>query len=272
MKLLFWRRDPIPVLELHGLIATRAGALNIQAIGPLIARAIATAGRGGTLIVDIESPGGSPVQSDLIAGRIRRLADKEGVKVRTVIGEVGASGGYWLACAGDHITAHPMSIVGSIGVIGGGFGFPEALARLGVERRIYKAGENKARLDPFSAERPADITFVAGLMENLHTRFKDWVRSRRAGKLTADEAAIFDGGYMLGEQALALGLVDGLGDLDSVLREVGGANARARVFRPRRRRFLGRLTRMAARGVVEAGLDVLEERAAQPSLRISLGS
>ncbi len=255
MRLLFWRPRPIPVLELHGTLAARPGALNIAAYGRLIAAAVAAAGTGGVLLLDIDSPGGSPVQSDLIAARIRARAAERRVRVIAVIGEVGASGGYWLACAGDEVVANAMSVVGSIGVVGGGFGAPEALARLGIERRIYTAGENKRRLDPFSPERPQDRAFVQSLLDELHGRFKDWVRTRRAGRLPADEALVFDGGWMTGARAKELGLVDRLGDLDAVLRELGGAKARAATFRPRRPGWLARLPRMMAREVVAAVVE-----------------
>jgi signal peptide peptidase SppA len=254
MRLLFWRRRPVPVLELHGTLAARVGALNIAAYGKLIDAAVAAAGDGGTLLLDIESPGGSPVQSDLIAARIRRQAEEKKVRVIAVIGEVGASGGYWLACAADEIVANPMSVVGSIGVIGGGFGLGTALARLGLQRRRYTAGANKARLDPFSPEKPEDVVFVRELLAELHERFKAWVRTRRGKKLPQDEEKVFDGGWMLGERALALGLIDRLGDLDAEVRRIGGAKARAAVFRPGRRGLLGRLPRLVA----EALLDVLE--------------
>jgi signal peptide peptidase SppA len=257
----FWRPRPIPVLELHGTLTTRLGALNIAGYGRLIEAAVAAAADGGTLLLDIESPGGSPVQSDLIASRIRRLAGERKVRVIAVIGEVGASGGYWLACAGDEIVANPMSVVGSIGVIGGGFGLGGALARLGVSRRLYTAGANKGRLDPFTPERPQDVAFVRELLGQLHERFKAWVRTRRGAALTGDEAAIFDGGWMLGERALALGLIDRLGDLDAEVRRLGGAKARALVFRPGRRGLLSRLPRLLAETVVEA-LDT----AARPRL------
>ena len=168
MRLMFWRRPTVPVLELHGLIATRPGTLSAASVGPLIERAVAAAARVGTLVLDIESPGGSPVQSDLIATRIRRRAEEKGVRVVAVIGEVGASGGYWLACAADEILANAMSVVGSIGVIGGGFGLQGLIGRFGVERRLYTAGENKARLDPFSPERPQDVAFVRALLDDLH--------------------------------------------------------------------------------------------------------
>jgi signal peptide peptidase SppA len=259
MKLFPWRAPRIPVLRLHGTLSARA-ALNIEAIGPLIDRACKEAGKDGTLLLDIDSPGGSPVQSELIASRLRRRAEALNITLRAVIGEVGASGGYWLACAADEIVAHPMSVVGSIGVIGGGFGLNEAIARIGVQRRIYTAGKNKARLDPFSPERPEDVAFTRALLDDLHEVFKAWVRTRRGARLTADEDTIFDGSWMLGDKALAAGLVDRLGDLDSEVKSIGGKRARANVIRPRRRGLLGRLPRLAA----ETTLDVLEERLSSP--------
>ncbi len=254
-RLAFWRGPQINVVELHGLIAPRSGLLNARGAEPLIERAFAAA-RGRPVVLDIDSPGGSPVQSDLIASLIRRRAAKARVEVHAVIQDVGASGGYWIACAADRIWANPMSIVGSIGVRGGGFGFDDLIARLGVERRLYTAGANKARLDPFLPERPEDVAFTQGLLDELHERFKGWVRARRAGRLKADEAALFDGSFMLGERALTLGLVDALGDVDSVVRELGGERAKPRVLRPRPRGLLRRLPLLAAHAI----LDAAEER------------
>jgi ClpP class serine protease len=254
-RLLPWRRPRINVVELHGLIAPRAGAVGIGTMAPLIDRAFRTA-RGQPVILDIESPGGSPVQSDLIAALVRRRADEHDVRVHAVIREVGASGGYWLACAADEIHANPMSIVGSIGVRGGGFGFPDMLARFGIERRLYTAGSNKARLDPFSPEKPEDVAFVQELLDALHERFKAWVRSRRGDRLKGDEAALFDGSFMLGERALQCGLIDGLADIDGLVRKLGGERMKTRVLRPRRRGLLRRLPGL----VVDALLDAIEER------------
>jgi signal peptide peptidase SppA len=261
-RLLFWRRPRISVVEMHGLIAPRPGAVSMGTMAPLIDRAFRSA-RGRPVILDIESPGGSPVQSDLVAALIRRRAEEHKVGVHAVIREVGASGGYWLACAADQIYANAMSIVGSIGVRGGGFGFPDMLTRIGVERRLYTAGANKARLDPFSPEKPEDVAFVQELMDDLHERFKTWVRTRRGERLKSDEAALFDGSFMLGERALQVGLIDGLTDIDSLVRELGGAKARAKVFRPRRRGLLRRLPGM----MVNALLDVIEERSWRIELR-----
>jgi ClpP class serine protease len=261
IKLKFWQAPRIGVIELHGMLAPRPGMLNIASHGDLIDRAFRAA-RGAPVILDIDSPGGSPVQSDLIAARIRRRADEAKVKVHAVIQEVGASGGYWLACAADVIHANPMSIVGSIGVRGGGFGLTDLIARVGVERRMYTAGTNKARLDPFSPERPEDVAFIQALLDDLHVRFKDWVRARREGKLLADEATVFDGSFMLGERALEHGLIDGFADLDSLVRELGGKGAKPQIFRPRKRGLLSRLPRIA----VDAVLDAAEERRARIDL------
>jgi ClpP class serine protease len=215
------------------------------------------------VVLDIESPGGSPVQSDLIATEIRRLADKHKVRVHAVIRDIGASGGYWLACAADEIHANPMSIVGSIGVRGGGIGVPALMARLGIEHRLYTAGNNKARFDPFAPERPEDVVFARELMDDLHTRFKAWVRSRRGARLTPDEAAIFDGGFMLGARARELGLIDGFGDVGAVVRQLGGDKAVAQRFAPAKPGLLRRLPRLA----VDAALDAMEARAGRIELR-----
>ncbi|HEX4173304.1 MAG TPA: S49 family peptidase [Acetobacteraceae bacterium] len=262
-RLLPWRRPRINVVEIHGLIAPRPGAVSVGTMAPLINRAFRSA-RGQSAVLDIESPGGSPVQSDLIAALIRRRAQEHNVRVHAVIREVGASGGYWLACAADEIHANPMSIVGSIGVRGGGFGFPDMLARFGIERRLYTAGTNKARLDPFSPEKPEDVAFVQELLDALHERFKAWVRERRGGRLKVDEAALFDGSFMLGERGLEVGLIDGFSDIDSLVRQLGGEKARARVFRPRRRGLLRRLPGL----LIDALLDAVEER----SWRTGLGA
>jgi signal peptide peptidase SppA len=258
-RVLFWRRPRINVVELHGLITPRAGALNVTTAAPLIDRAFSSA-RGKPVILDIESPGGSPVQSDLIATLIRRRAEHHKVTVHAVIREVGASGGYWLACAADEIHANRMSIVGSIGVRGGGFGVPNLMQRMGVEYRLYTAGENKARFDPFHPERPEDVAFARDLLDTLHARFKEWVRTRRGARLKDDDASVFDGSFMLGERALELGLIDGLGDLDALVRQLGGERAMARRFAPRRRGLLRRLPRLA----VDAVLDAVEERSWRP--------
>jgi signal peptide peptidase SppA len=251
-RLLFWRRPRVPVIRLHGLLSTRGGSLNSETCAPLIKRAFLAGRKCGYVVLDIDSPGGSPVQSDLIATLIRRHADKTGVKVLAVIQDVGASGGYWLACAADEILANQMSVVGSIGVLGRSFGVVGLIERLGIEARTHTAGTNKVRLDPFKPQSIEDVEFVQRMLDELHDRFKDWVRSRRGDRLVGDEATFFDGSWFLGRRARELGLLDGFGDLDAVVRQVGGDRAVARVFRPRRRGFLGRLPQSVLNAVLEA--------------------
>jgi len=260
--MLFWRKPRISVIELHGIIAARPGALSATSAAPLIEKAFASAG-ANPVILDIESPGGSQVQSDLIATLIRRQADTRKVRVHAVIREVGASGGYWLACAADEIHANPMSIVGSIGVRSGAFGVPALMQRLGVERRIYTAGANKARFDPFSPERPEDAAFAQELVDALHVRFKDWVRSRRGARLKGAASEVFDGSFMLGDRALELGLIDSFSDVDGLVRQLGGERMRSRRFGVKRRGLLSRLPRLG----IDAVLDALEDRAWRMDLR-----
>ena len=216
------------------------------------------------MILDIESPGGSPVQSDLIAGHDPQpCATGQGVRVHAVIREVGASGGYWIACAADEIHANPMSIVGSIGVVGGGFGFPDLLGGLASSGGSIPPGPTRlgwtrsARKSRRMSRSPSD------LMEKLHGRFKDWVRTRRGRRLRAPEDSVFDGGYMLGEQAVAAGLIDGLSTVEELVASLAGERARARRIAPKRPRLALRLPRLA----VDALLDAVEERAWRIDLR-----
>jgi len=258
-----WGKVKIPVVALRGVIAARVGSVNLDSCTGPIDRGFALAKKCGHLVLAIESPGGSATQSDLIGQLIRRRAAETGVKVTAVIGDVGASGGYWLACAADDIRANRLSIVGSIGVITGGFGLDKLIERWGIERRLFTAGENKARMEMFSPLRPQDIEFTKEILEEAHGMFKSWVRERRGARL-GPEDAVFDGGYMLGEKAKTLGLIDGFGDVDMVVRELGGDDAKAVWLKAKRPRGLMRLI---SRSAVEAALDVAEERVITPGLR-----
>jgi signal peptide peptidase SppA len=259
-----WSKPKIPVLQLSGMIAARPGMINIEAYAPVIERGFALAKKSGNLILAIESPGGSAAQSDLIGQFLIRRAKETNVKITAIIGDTGASGGYWLACAADRILANRLSIVGSIGVVTGGFGLDQFITRYGIERRIFTAGENKRRNDMFSPLRPEDEVFTRELLDEAHAMFKAWVRTRRGERLTGAEDKIFDGGYMLGERALTLGLIDGFGDVDSVVKELGGAKAKPVWLKPKRPRGLLRFFMQSA---VESALDVAEERSAAPQLR-----
>ncbi len=216
----------------------------------------------------VNSPGGSPVQSALIARRIRALAEEKKVPVFAFAEDVAASGGYWLLTAADEIYADESSIIGSIGVISAGFGFPAVLDRLGVERRVYASGRNKAALDPFQREKPEEVKYLRAIQEEIHEAFREQVRGRRAGKLKASEEELFDGRFWTGTTAAELGLVDGIGDLRSVLRERFGDKVKLHLVSdsgPWWRRWMG-LTHMR-RSPLETGdwagalVDAIEERA-----------
>jgi len=208
-------RSVVSVMRLHGVITPAMGpmarsVLNIGVLEPVLKRAFAVDRLVGVALV-INSPGGSATQSALIADRIRGLAEEHQVPVLAFCEDVAASGGYWLACAGDEIYAHATSLVGSIGVVSHSFGLVGLLDRLGVERRVHTAGSNKVRLDPFLPEKAEDVEWLTGLQGELHELFQDWVRSRRGDKLNGSAEELFTGEVWTGKKAKELGLVDGLG-------------------------------------------------------------
>jgi len=238
-------RDPAPViavLRLHGVIG-RLGpgnsGLTLEKLEKFIDRAFATR-HVKTVVLSVNSPGGSPVQSALIAGRIRQLATEKDVPVVAFAEDVAASGGYWLACAADEIFADTNSIVGSIGVISSGFGFPQVLERLGIERRVHTAGKRKGMLDPFQPEVPEDIARLKSIQADMHDSFKNYVRERRGEKITALDADLFDGDIWTGSQALSLGLIDGLGDLRTIIRKLFGDRVKICTVNPSSSGFLRR--------------------------------
>lgn len=229
------RATIVPVVRLQGVIAAdqRSGRLNIAGVGPLLKRAFEIKSAPAVAIV-VNSPGGSPVQSRLIAKRIRDLAGETGKPVLVFVEDAAASGGYFIATAGDEIIADPSSIVGSIGVIMAGFGFVGALEKLGVERRVHTAGRNKSTLDPFLPEKPEDIERIKSLELDIHQVFIDWVKARRAGRLKAPDDALFTGEFWSGGRGLELGLVDALGDLHQTLRDRYGPDVELRRIEPKR--------------------------------------
>jgi signal peptide peptidase SppA len=271
-------RNPPPVvavLRLNGIIQARiggvprSGGLSLAGLADTIDRAFEMSNLKAVAL-SINSPGGSPVQSALIHRRIRQLAAEKQVPVLAFAEDVAASGGYWLALSGDEIYAEETSILGSIGVVSAGFGFPELLKRLGIERRVHTAGESKRMLDPFLEQRPDDIERLKRLQLEIHDSFKDIVRARRAGKLKAEDPDLFTGEIFTGRRALALGLIDGIADLRSTLRARYGERVRLRLVEPRRPRALFRIPFMT-RGSMPADwvgtmmhevIDGLEERAA----------
>lgn len=262
----------IPVIRLHGAIMAGGSqfrpALNLATAAPLLEKAFAVKD-APAVAISVNSPGGSPVQSRLIYQRIRDLALEKKKRVLIFVEDVAASGGYMIALAGDEIIADPTSIVGSIGVVSGGFGFPELLKKIGVERRVYTAGENKVMLDPFQPEKEQDIAFLKNLQLDIHDTFIQMVKARR-GQMLADDPDIFSGLFWTGRRGLELGLIDGLGDLRGEVRKRYGDKARLELIQPARSLFGRRQPGAAVSGAMveplaasaAAGLaEAIEERA-----------
>lgn len=216
----------VPVVRLNGIIAAAArfgGGLNDAALAPVLERAF-TRGKPKAVALAINSPGGSPAQSSLIAARIRRLAAKEGVPVHAFVEDVAASGGYWLAAAADHIWVDATSIVGSIGVISSGFGLHDLIGRYGIERRVHTAGRSKSQLDPFRPEDPEDVARLDAILADLHETFIDHVTARRGDRLQSDD--LFTGEFWTGRRAVELGLADGVAHLVPKMQEIYGEKVR----------------------------------------------
>jgi signal peptide peptidase SppA len=258
---LFGRGGPIvPVVRLHGVIAadSRPGRLNISNVAPLLDRAFAIKPAPAVAIV-VNSPGGSPVQSRLIFKRIRDLAEKHGKPVLVFVEDAAASGGYFIAVAGDEIIVDPSSIVGSIGVIAASFGFVEALQKLGVTRRVYTAGKNKSTLDPFLPEKAEDVERIKTFELDVHNVFIDVVKSRRGERLKGGDD-LFTGEWWTGLRGVELGLADSVGDLYGTLRQRYGEAVRMKVIAPKRPLFS--LPRFGiAAGIVGDAAAAIEDRA-----------
>jgi serine protease SohB len=241
----------VPVVRLTGVIGfstpLRPG-LTISSVARPLERAFSIRNAKAVALA-INSPGGSAVQSHLIHRRIRALADETKLPVVAFVEDVAASGGYMIACAADEIVCDPSSIVGSIGVIGGTFGFPKLMEKVGIERRLYTSGERKAMLDPFLPEKPEDVERLRTIQRDIHESFIALVKARRAGKLDSRETALFSGEYWTGNLAKTLGLVDALGDLRSALRERYGDKVRMPLVSDRG--FFGR----RVPGVGQSGWD-----------------
>jgi len=255
-----FRRDGavVPVVRLAGTIGAvtplRPG-LTLAGVAKLLERAFETRGAKAVAIV-INSPGGSPVQSHQIYGRIRQLAQEKSLPVLVFVEDVAASGGYMIACAGDEIFCDPSSIVGSIGVVGGSFGFDGLIAKLGIERRLYTSGKNKAMLDPFLPENPDDVARLKELQNEIHLMFIDLVKRSRGAKLNGAEDELFSGAYWTGQRSVALGLSDAIGDLRSVLRARFGDKVRTQLIAPPA--GLGALLGRRAGGTSEMGALISE--------------
>lgn len=249
----FLNRPPVvPVIRLAGTIGTGRNALSDAGLAPLIEKAFKIKPAAVALVIN--SPGGSAVQSSLIAARVRRLADEKGVKVHAFVEDVAASGGYWLACAADDIWVDDSSLVGSIGVIFASFGFPELLAKQGVERRVVTAGKSKSFADPFLPQKTEDVDRLRALQTPIHQAFIAHVKARRGNRLA--DADLFNADIWVGQGAVDLGLADGVAHLVPKLKALYGDKVKLVPLGQKR----GLLARFGL-NLAEDALASVEERA-----------
>lgn len=258
----------VPVVRLSGVIGAvtplRPG-MTLATVARVLERAFSMRNAKAVALV-INSPGGSPVQSRQIYLRIKQLAAEKKLPVLVFVEDVAASGGYMIACAGDEIICDPSSILGSIGVVGGSFGFQEAIKRLGIERRLYTAGAHKAMLDPFLPENPDDVAKLKALQREIHQIFIALVKESRGARLKGSDDTLFTGEYWAGESSIALGLADSIGDLRSTLRARYGE----KVLTPVIAQPTGLLSSLLGRKSPGAGqLSAMESMAGLPDGLIS---
>lgn len=245
----------VAVIRLQGAIANSGRGLDNPGLGPVIEKAFSK-GKPAAVALEINCPGGSPVQSSLIASRIRRLADEKKIPVFAFVEDVAASGGYWLACAADEIFIDSCSITGSIGVISAGFGAMDAIEKIGIERRVHTAGKSKSMMDPFKPEKPADVKKLKGWLDDLHVTFIDYVKSRRGAKLS-DNPELFTGEVYIGSKGIDEGLVDGIGHLVPVMKDRFGDKVQFRRY-GQKKPLLARFGTQ----IVDNAMAGIEERAA----------
>lgn len=260
----------VPVVRLSGVIGVttplRPGMM-LANVARTLDRAFNLPGARAVALV-INSPGGSPAQSHLIFRRIRDLAAEKKIPVLVFIEDVGASGGYMLACAGDEIICDPFSIVGSIGVVGGSFGFVDLMEKVGVERRLYTSGDRKVMLDPFLPEKPDDVARIKALQKDIHQHFIALVKDRRGAKLKGDDETLFSGEFWAAQAAIDFGLADRIGDLRSTLRERYGDKVRMPLIEAERSLLGRKLSGVGMaklfggeRGLADDVISALETRA-----------
>ncbi|MBV1696206.1 MAG: S49 family peptidase [Hyphomicrobiales bacterium] len=253
----FRRAAVLPVLQLSGVIGAASplrSGLTLASTAGAIERAFTMSKLPGVAVV-INSPGGSPVQSHLIFRRIRALAQERRKRVHVFCEDVAASGGYFLALAGDEIYADPSTVVGSIGVISAGFGLEKAIDKLGITRRVHTAGANKGALDPFLPEQPEQIARLTAIQREIHDAFIAIVKDRRAGRLKGPDSELFSGAFWSARQALDLGLIDGLDDVLSRMRATYGERVRLVPVALARPGLLSRLRRLPGLMPIGSGTD-----------------
>jgi len=257
----FSRKPVVPVLRFSGPIGMatplRPG-LSLASYAGAIEKAFSLSKLPAVAIV-INSPGGSPVQSNLIFNRLRQMAAEKEKRVYVFCEDVAASGGYFLAIAGDEIYADPSSIIGSIGVVSRSFGFVDLLQRLGIERRVYTAGADKNQLDPFLPEDENDVARLKAIQQDVHDVFIGLVKERRLGKLKAPDAELFSGAFWSASKAADFGLIDGITDVRSKMRQIFGDTVRLKVVEPERAGLLSRLRRAPGASGLGNGLAFADD-------------
>ncbi|MFZ7092128.1 S49 family peptidase [Primorskyibacter sp. 2E233] len=245
----------VSVVRLQGAIGMGGrGSINDRNTASMLEKAF-TKGKPAAVALEINSPGGSPVQSSLIGARIRRLAKENEVPVFAFVEDVAASGGYWLASAADEIWADESSILGSIGVISASFGAHVFLQRQGIERRVHTAGKSKSMMDPFKPETEEDVARLDRLLGQLHENFIGHVKSVREGKL-AENPDLFTGEIWIGRHAVDQGLADGVGHLVPKMKERFGDKVNFRRFEQKKPLFP-----RFGMSVAQGALSEIEERA-----------
>ena len=265
-KSIFTKSVNIPTLRLNGVIGSagffRSG-LNLQNIDKLIEKLFADKKSPAVALI-INSPGGSPTQSSLIADSIITKAKKNKKKVIAFVEDVAASGGYWLACCADEIYVDHNSIVGSIGVISPGFGFVNLLKKAGIERRVYTSGKSKSFLDPFKPEKKEDIKRLKNIQEQIHENFINYVKSRRGKKiLKSKENEIFSGLFWVGQKSIDLGLVDGIGNINQILKQKFGDKAKIKMILQKKSFLQRKLSSSFPNSIIDTEklIEKIEEKA-----------
>lgn len=245
----------VAVIRLQGAITNSSRGLDDPSLAPVIEKAFAK-GKPKAVCLQINCPGGSPVQTSLIAARIRRLSVEKDIPVFAFVEDIAASGGYWLASAADEIFIDDTSMLGSIGVISAGFGLTGLIDKYGVERRVHTSGTSKSMLDPFRPQKPEDVIRLEGWLDDIHQVFIAYVQKRRGAKL-ADNPALFSGEVWIGQKAVDQGLADGIGHMVPVMKARFGDKVQFRKYGQKR----GLLSRFGAEMLASASAHV-DERAA----------
>jgi len=262
------KKSIIGIIKLSGIISTETrigsrGGLNLNDLSDSLTKAFLYKNIKA-LVLLINSPGGSPVQSALIANRIRDLAKEKEIPVYAFVEDLAASGGYWLSCSADKIFAMESSIIGSIGVITAGFGAVEALKKIGIERRVYSQGKNKGLLDPFLPEKKEDVKQILTIQKDLHEQFINWVKKRRGKRLKAKDDILFNAGVWSGLKAKELGLIDGIGDYYNVMKNIFGEDVKFKDFSKKtswfKQKFLSNKLEHGSDYVINSLMNKIEER------------